>query len=151
MTERWPAYLLLAVIAGASGAAEAPPSVDDILAGNTNDGGYAKTQHCLRLDSISRTRILNDRYVVFETGRSERWLAKLPQKCPMLRPDSKLEFDTRDSRVCQWDEVRVLIETSPGRFPTPGPPCQLPEFHQISQQQVDALREALKLARNQPN
>jgi hypothetical protein len=149
MTERWrrrwPLLALLTFCAGADIAAETPPSVDAILSGATNDGGYAKTQRCLRTDMISRTRVLNDRYIVFETGRSQRWLAKLGQACPMLRPDSKLQFDVRDPRLCQWDAVRVLLDNGPGRFPTPGPPCQMPEFQEVTQQQVDALREALKV------
>ena len=127
--------------------AQTAPTVDDILSSKTNDGDYAKTQRCIRGDAIMQTRILNDRYIVFETGRSERWLVKLSQTCPGLNPDSKLQFETRSARLCEWDDVRVLLDNGIG-YPMPGPRCQLPSFQQVSKEQVDQLREALKLERD---
>jgi hypothetical protein len=134
---------LVALLATAAVLAETSPSVDDVLSGKTNDGEYTSTKRCLRSDSIVRARPLNDRYIVFETGRTERWLAKLTQPCPQLRPDAKLMYETRNDLICEWDDVRVMFDNGLAA-PTLGPRCQLPSFQQITQQQVDALRQALK-------
>ena len=161
-------------------AAPTGPSVDEILSSN-DTGEYAKTRKCLHTDSIRQTRVLNESYIVFETTRTERWLAKLAPSCPGLRPDSLLAFDTRNPQLCAWDSVRVVLDqggsrpgaafldgmgptgalgsatpfgprpaTPPGPLPLDqlqrlGPPCRLPAFQQVTQAQVDALREALKI------
>jgi uncharacterized protein DUF6491 len=147
MSERWPLYLLATLLLVRADADPAP-NVDEILSNNGDAGDYAKTQRCLRSDAIEHTRILNDRYIVFETSRTERWLVKLDQPCPGLAPHATLEFDARPTGICEWNDLRVITSYGPG-FPTRGPPCRLPAFQPVTQEQVDALREALKLGRDQ--
>ena len=163
MSERWTMYVLAALLLGVRADADPTPDVDAILSSSGDTGDYAKTQKCLRSDAIQHTRILNDRYIVFETSRTERWLVKLDQPCPGLAPHATLEFDTRPSGICEWNDVRVVRDSGLGSdylggFGYPGggtglaqrgPPCRLPAFQPVTQAQVDALREALKLGRDQ--
>jgi len=131
----------------AAAEASAPPSraetVEEILRADPDQSDYDTAEKCIRSQRIVRTRVLSNRHILFELPRDERWLVTLPMPCPELRPGAKLAFERSGPRLCEFDDVRVLIETGLDTARL-GPTCRLSTFESVTPEQVDALRHALR-------
>jgi hypothetical protein len=123
-----------------------PETVEDILKADPEENDYGTHEKCIRSQRIVRTRVLSNRHILFEMPRSERWLVTLPLPCPQLYPGSKLAFERGGPRLCEFDDVRVLIETGMATARL-GPTCRLANFESVTPAQVDALRQALRQQR----
>ena len=128
-------------------AVEEPPApaetAEEILRADPDETDYGTANKCIRSQRVVRTRILSNRHIVFEMPRSERFLVTLPMPCPELRPGAKLAFERGGPRLCEFDDVRVLIETGLD-YARLGPTCRLAHFESVTPDQVDALRQALR-------
>jgi hypothetical protein len=147
--------LVLFVLAAASpgwiAATEEPQSpgvesAEEILRAPPSESSYGETRRCLRSNRIDRTRVLSNQHIVFETSRTERWLVQMPIPCPGLRAGSALAFERKGPDVCAMDIVRVIVNTGMGAGQR-GAACQLAPFERVSQDQVDALRQAIAAER----
>lgn len=129
-------------------AADPPPAetAEEIMRADPGENDYGTAERCLRSDRIVRTRVLGDRHIAFEMRGDERWLVQLPVPCPALRPGVKLAFERGGPRLCEFDDVRVLIET--GSTARLGPSCRLAEFESVTPDQIAALRQALRQQRS---
>jgi len=134
--------------APASGA-KADASAEDILNGTAPPANYSQAVKCLRSELIERTEPLSDRYIVFHLRGNQIWIAQLRNRCPQMNYDSKLVFVKNNPRICEWDSVRVVLDS--GMVGTDdladyrlGPPCNLPKFEPITQDQVNLLKQSLQ-------
>jgi hypothetical protein len=126
-----------------SAAANQAETVEEILRADPDQSDYGTAEKCIRSQRIVRTRVLSNRHILFELPRGERWLVTLPMPCPELRPGAKLAFERSGPRLCEFDDVRVLIETGLDTARL-GPTCRLSTFESVTPEQVEALRHVLR-------
>jgi hypothetical protein len=128
---------------------KAEPSAEDILNGTAPPIDYSQAVKCLRSELIERTEPLGDRYIVFHLRGNQMWIAQMRKRCPQMGYDSKLMFVKNNPRICEWDTVRVVLDSGVigtideiGEYRL-GPPCNLPKFEPITQDQVNLLKQSL--------
>lgn len=124
------AAFLAAVLASpcAAQTSEAPDSAD----------ASAEPVACLSHPMIRRTKILDDRNIVFFTRTEEIYNNQLPKACPTLRRNSLVNFAVTNKRQCAGDDFQILWETSPGNY-TPTFVCELGAFIPISETVLEEL------------
>ncbi len=120
-----------------------PPEVEALLNQAADPDAYTETERCLTARDIRNTEILDDRHIVFEISRKRFYLIQFPYPCPGMRRNASLVYETRVGQLCQLDQIRAF-EPGPG---IPNPPCTLPGFMPVEQEQVTLLRESLKARR----
>lgn len=98
----------------------------------------SEVRACLPHPTIDRTKILNDRNIVFMTRNGTIYNNELPKQCPTLRRNSLVNYPIANGRQCAGDRFQVLWETSPGRY-QPSFVCQLGNFRPISESEYDDL------------
>lgn len=120
--------LLAAALAGAS-------------AQNSDEAGDEprELRACLSHPTIDRTKILNDRNIVFVTRNDTIFHNELPKQCPSLRRNSLVNYGIANGRVCAGDRFQVLWEASPGNY-LPASLCVLGSFRPISAAELEDLQ-----------
>jgi hypothetical protein len=98
----------------------------------------SEIRECLPHPTIDRTKILNDRNIVFVTRNGTIYNNELPKQCPTLRRNSLVNYPIANGRQCAGDRFQVLWETSPGRY-QPSFVCQLGNFRSITENEYDDL------------
>jgi hypothetical protein len=93
---------------------------------------------CLAHPTIDRTKILNDRNIVFVTRDDTIYHNELPKQCPSLKRNSLVNYGIANGRVCVGDRFQVLLEASPGNY-LPSFICQLGSFRPISATELEDL------------
>jgi len=93
---------------------------------------------CLAHPTINRTKILNNRNIVFVTRNDTIYSNELPKQCPGLKRNSLVNYGIANGRLCAGDRFQVLWEASPGNF-MPASMCQLGSFRPISVTEFDDL------------
>ena len=119
--------------------ARMPENVEDILSSQAIEP--VETVECIRTSRIRNLSILDSSHLVVKLRRS-RYLATMHRKCPMLRPNRPVAFNSDNSRLCVGDAVRPLIEHGLGAFDY-GPPCGIRRMEPITAEQVALLRNVL--------
>lgn len=94
-------------------------------------------QQCVNTSSIDRTRVLDDRTILFFMRGRRVYRNYLPRKCPGLEREQRIMYKTQGSRLCDIDTITVLEEWG-GRL-TPGFTCPLGAFIPITPEEVDDL------------
>ena len=107
---------------------------------------YDVAERCIARSRISRTEILNERFVVFHLRRDEKYLVQFRQRCPGLRRHGTMRLETRSFRVCSMDTIQGLFEMGIGRG-TWGPSCMIPGFEPVTGEQVAIIKEELRRSR----
>lgn len=93
---------------------------------------------CLPHPTIDRTKILNDRNIVFVTRDDTIYANELPKQCPNLRRNSLVNYGITNGRICAGDRFQILWETRPGNY-QPASVCALGTFRPISAAELDDL------------
>ena len=93
---------------------------------------------CLPHPTIDRTRILNDRNIVFVTRDDTIYNNELPKQCLTLRRNSLVNYGITNGRVCAGDRFQILWETRPGNY-QPAAVCALGTFRPISAAELEDL------------
>ena len=93
---------------------------------------------CLSHPTIDRTKVLNDRNIVFVTRNDTIYHNELPKQCPSLRRNSLVNYGIANGRVCGGDKFQVLWEISPGNY-SPAFLCELGTFRSISAIELEDL------------
>ena len=112
---------------------ESGPSAIDMLLG--------ESERCITIHQIDRTRVIDQRTVVFYLNGGEIYANRLPHRCPGLRAGDGFMYKNSTGRLCSIDTIRVLDNL--GGDLRPGMACGLGEFHPVSAATVDQLK-ALK-------
>lgn len=107
---------------------------------------YDTTQNCIARSRISRTEILNERFVVFHLRGDEKYLVQFQHRCPGLRRNGTMRLETRSFRVCSMDTIQGFYEMGIGRGNW-GPSCMIPGFEPVTQEQVAIIKEELRRPR----
>lgn len=103
-------------------------------------------QQCLSTSSIDRTRVLDDRTILFFMRGKRIYRNYLPRKCPGLEREQRIMYKTQGSRLCDIDTITVLEEWG-GRL-TPGFTCPLGSFVPITAEEVEDLMRSPDVPRN---
>ena len=93
---------------------------------------------CLRHPTIRRTRVLNDRNIVFITRDHAIYNNHLPSECPSLRRGSMVHYPIENGRLCAGGNFQVLWERLPGNY-IPTFACKLGYFVPITEGELEEL------------
>ena len=93
---------------------------------------------CLPHPTITRTKILNGRNIVFVTRDNTIYNNELPKQCPSLSRRSLVNYGIQNGRICAGDRFQVLWESGPGHY-QPAAMCQLGNFVPITETELDDL------------
>jgi hypothetical protein len=124
------AVLLTAFCGGVANAQDGEQANDD------GEAGIAKM--CLDNPTIKRTRILNDRNIVFITRDDRIYNNQLPRQCPSLRRNSLVNYAIAHRQLCAGGQFQVLWQTGTGNY-TPAFTCQLGTFVPITEGELEDL------------
>ncbi len=126
---------------------EGPLDVEEILSGAPDSGDYVESVRCLPTSRIRSVTALDDRHIVFRANRGERYLVQLPRRCPGIRRNETIAYEsTSGNSVCRGDGIWGTFGFGPGTRKL-GPRCTIPGFQRITPEQVELLRESLRQAR----
>lgn len=93
---------------------------------------------CLPQPRIKRTKILDNRNIVFVTHQDQIYNNPLPKQCATLNRRSLVNYEVANGYVCAGDRFQVIVETAPKVF-MPGPLCELGTFVPITEAELDDL------------
>ena len=110
-------------------------SAQDGRAPDGDESSVAKA--CLDHPRIKRTRILNDRNIVFFT-RDGIYNNVLPRQCPSLRRGSLVNYAVANRELCAGGQFQVLWQTGVGVY-TPAFFCQLGYFVPVDESELEDL------------
>jgi hypothetical protein len=95
-------------------------------------------RECLSHPTIKRTKILNDRNIVFVTRDNTIYNNQLPRQCPSLKRGSLVRYPIENARLCAGGSFQLLWETSPRNY-VPAFVCQLGIFVSITESELEDL------------
>ena len=101
-------------------------------------GSPTGPRSCLPHPTITRTKILNGRNIVFVTRDNTIYNNELPKQCPSLNRRSLVNYGIQNGRICAGDRFQVLWETGPGNY-QPSAMCQLGNFVPVTEAELDDL------------
>jgi len=113
-------------------------------AGDTSD--YPKAVHCIDLQRIKSSEILDDSHMLFKMANGDMYLNTLEHRCPGLRRSQPYMVRTSLTRLCNLDIITLLDATGFGFMP--GASCGLSMFEPVTKAQVDAVKAAIKAERD---
>jgi hypothetical protein len=164
VTEGWPRAGRFAALAVAAvlavGCAAAPTEaerrerIDETVAGILSeplpDDAYDTSRRCISRASIRDFEVLSDRHLLFEGPRGTFWLNELRGRCPGLNRHRTLVFEAHGMQLCDMDQITVTdlwywprYQRWPWQW-IDGVRCSLGRFQPVTEDQADALREALR-------
>jgi hypothetical protein len=95
-------------------------------------------RECLNHPAIKRTKILNDRNIVFVTRDDTIYNNQLPRQCPSLKRNSLVNYPIQNGRLCAGNNFQLLWEASPRNY-VPAFVCQLGVFVPITEGELADL------------
>jgi hypothetical protein len=101
--------------------------------------------HCLRLNVIKRSEVLDNRHILFEMRNGDLYVNTLARACPGLSRNNAFMYRTSLSELCDLDIITVLDNIGFGL--RPGISCGLGLFVPIKKEELDGLKKAIKDAR----
>ena len=125
-------------------AAKTLPSLDEILQ-RTDEDSENYTERCISTREIRTRHVLDAQHLILEMRNNMYYLVQFPRRCSGLRRGDPISYQTQAGRLCKLDSIRPLEFR--GRGLEPGVPCYIPEFQQVSLEQIDYLKEAMKAER----
>ena len=117
--------------------------VEGILANPLTEEDYRETKDCIWNRQIDSIEILDESLVVFR-GRvgGKIWLNKLVNACPGLRQDMVPVTGNRSGSVCRMSQMAAQPRSiTPFEEPVV---CWLGKFEAIGEEQLEALKRAIK-------
>ncbi len=121
-----------------------PPEIEALLRETSEPDAYWKMERCISTRLIRNARVLDDRHVVFELSSRKYYLVQFKQRCPRLRPNSAIVYESRTDRLCRLDQIQAANSMITGDI---GPPCSIPGFLPVQPEQIALLKETLKVQR----
>lgn len=120
------------------------PPLSELLERESEDPD-TYTERCLVTRNIRTHRVLDAQHLLFEMRGGELYLVQFPRRCFGLRRGDPISYRTSSGRLCKLDDIRPLEYR--GRGLEAGVPCYIPGFQQVTADQVEYLKEALKAQR----
>ena len=132
--------IALAVLLGTIGSATA----SEILVDEPEE--VEGTEDCIYLRMLRSTDVLDDRNILFEMTGGKVYRNFLPRRCHSLSIRKSFMYESRASRLCRSDRIRVIDSMSMGTGLT-GPSCALGKFYPVSENEVKAMKEQIRVAK----
>ena len=102
------------------------------------DGALDRTpQDCITVSRIRRTRIVDDRTILFYMRGSRVYRNILERECPRLEREGRFMYEIRGYRLCDIDTISVLDRFGSGF--SRGFTCRLGEFHPITREEAEEI------------
>lgn len=101
-----------------------------------------EAQTCLDQPTIKRTRVLNDRNIIFVTRDNAVYNNNLPKDCPSLRRGGLVRYPVEQRRLCAGGNFQVLWQAGGANDYIPAFVCQLGYFVPISESELEDLTAA---------
>lgn len=102
----------------------------------------AKSDNCLPIHSIRRTKIVDDQNILFFTNDGKVYNNKLPHRCSGLASADTFSYKTSQNELCNVDVITVLHQTG-GSYMN-GPSCGLGNFAPTENPDKAAKEKAAK-------
>lgn len=112
--------------------------IEKILSEPSEPDSYTEERDCMPSSRYRNIEIIDDQRIAFYGPGKQIWLNQLRNRCPGLRPDKPLRFESRTGRLCNMSRFDV-IDFSGLSFP-----CSLGRFSRVSEQQLEALKMVLQ-------
>jgi hypothetical protein len=94
-------------------------------------------QSCVRPTNIDRTRIIDDRNILFFMRDETVYRNMLTVNCPQLRSEGRFAYDKTGNRLCAGSPITVIVENG-GQY-LPGPVCRIGMFAPLTEDEVEEL------------
>ena len=131
-------------------AEEAPASAtldaESLLKRDPQVDDYVDAPRCLRTHQIRGSEVIDDKHVVFKTGRTEYYLVQMDRRCPGLERGNPIMYEGTAGRLCIHDGIRGTYRNGIGSY-QPGMRCAIPGFQRMSKEQLVLLKDTLKAER----
>jgi hypothetical protein len=115
------------------------------------DEAAGVAQPCVRPTDIDRTKIIDDRNMLFFMRNETVFHNVLPDTCPQLRSEGRFAYDKAGNRLCAQSSITVIVERGiSGQF-VPGPVCRLGMFVPVTEDEVEDLLASSKNAKRSRN
>jgi hypothetical protein len=130
--------VLAVTAAGVASAQDEPDEADDGTAAAIADDYLDRTPiDCITLPRVRDTTIIDDGTVLFYMRDGAVYLNVLDSACFGLESSGRFSTDTRSTRLCSVDMLRVFRQFAgsvvPGAF------CRLGEFHPLTRAEAEML------------
>ena len=120
---------------------EAALDVETILSERASSEDYVEDTRCISMARIRQVKALDERHVTFQVGRDKYYLVQLPHRCPGLRKNATVAYESTNSMsLCRLDTIHGFFEHGSMRL---GPPCSIPGFQAITREQLALIKEVL--------
>ena len=127
--------------------AEESLSIEDILSAEVKEDDYRKTERCINTRKIRKLDVLSDRIGVFEMRDDKLFLMTLKHRCLGMRRNATYNLEQRrTASFCKGDDIR-FIDPAGLMLRNWGPPCDVPGFEEVTEGQVQLLKEGIKSGR----
>lgn len=121
-----------------------------LLALDSDEDMYGSADRCISRRQVERYQVLDSNLLLIHGRRGKNWVNQFPRKCIGLRRNMALIMEVRGAQVCandifyarqQWERMDNLGVRG---TPLGSVSCVFSEFQQVSDEQVDMIREAAK-------
>ena len=104
------------------------------------------TEDCIYLPMLRRTEVLDDRNILFEMTGGKIYRNFLPRRCRTLSSRQSFMYESRASRLCRSDRIRIIDSMAMGTGMA-GPSCGLGKFYPVTENEVKAMKEQIRVAK----
>ncbi len=111
---------------------------DSVFAQSKSQQYLGKPEMCVDVSRIKETRIIDDQTILFIMKGGQRYLNRLPVKCPGLMLSNGFGYATSIDKLCMQDSIKVLSKGS-----AIGSTCPLGEFVPFKADMSDSAAEKL--------
>lgn len=94
-------------------------------------------EDCITVGRIRRTRIVDDKTILFYMRGGRTYQNILERNCPRLEREGRFMYEIRGYRLCDIDTITVLDRFGSG-FGR-GFTCRLGEFHPVTPEEAEAI------------
>ena len=103
------------------------------------------TEDCIYLRMLRNTEVLDDRNILFHMSGGRIYRNFLPRRCSSLSNRKAFMYESRASRLCRHDRIQVIDSMTLGTGL--GPSCALGRFYPVSDNEVEAMKEQIRVAK----
>lgn len=85
-----------------------------------------KVKHCISLNRIDRTKVLDDKTILFKMRGRKHFVNRMKHSCPSLKREERFMYKTSIGQLCSIDIITVLDS-----FGRAWASCGLGDFEEI--------------------
>lgn len=120
--------------------------VEALLTQDPQRADYVEDVRCIYSRRIRSVEVLDDKHVAFRMGRDKYYLVQFKHRCPGLRKEKPVMYESDQARLCKHDSIRAVYDMGLGNY-RPGMKCGIPGFQSVTKEQIVHLKDLLKAKR----